>query len=480
MPSTSRVFRVAPLILAAALALGGAAAIATAAGKAAGPVFGEGRVLGSHTLKDEITSNIYGGPAVQRNADIASDGAGEWIAVWHSTEPVADNVDGTYDIVFSRSEDGGKSWTPKVVISPDLPGDLRDDVSPTVRTDGEGLWLVAWTSRGSLGSKLGSDGDILVSRSTDNGMTWSVPTPVNQGASDDWGNDLDVRLAYDGHGTWLAVWSSTETFGGKYGGDSDIFTARSTDGGVTWSPPGILNTNAASDLGFDITPDIGSAGEDAWLVVWSAGDSLKGRIGIDRDILIARSADGGATWTNPSRLNSQAPRDQGSDWAPRFATDGRGKWIVAWSSAVNLEGIRGKDRDIRYSMSTDNGVTWSRAANLDADAANDAREDTGPVVVTDGKGRWGVVWHSWGGISYSDGSDADILVSFSDDDGATWSDPAPLDRDAGQDTSDDLLPTMATDDQGRWIGVWQTFFPSTGRVARAEWRVIAAVATPTP
>jgi len=458
----------------------GGTAIATAAGKAAAPVFGEGHVLGSHTLKDEVTTNIYGGPSVQRNADIASDGAGEWIAVWHSTEPVGEDVDGTYDIVFSRSNDGGKSWTEKAVISPDLPGDLRDDVSPTIRTDGKGLWLVAWTSRGSLGSKLGIDGDILVSRSTDNGVTWSVPTPINQGASEDWGNDVDVRLAHDDHGAWLAVWSSTETFGGKYGGDSDIFTARSTDGGITWSAPAVLNTNAASDLGFDITPDIGSAGDNAWLVVWSAGDSLKGRIGIDRDILIARSTDGGNTWTDPSRLNSQAPRDQGSDWAPRLATDGHGEWIVAWSSAVNLEGIRGKDRDILYSKSTDNGVTWSRAANLDADAANDAREDTGPVVVTDGKGRWGVVWHSWGGISYRDGSDADILVSFSDDDGATWSDPAPLDRDAGQDTSDDLLPTMATDDHGHWIGVWQTYFPSTGSVTRAEWRVIAAAATPTP
>ena len=153
---------------------------------------------------------------------------------------------------------------------------------------------------------------------------------------------------------------------------------------------------------------------------------------------------------------------------------------MAWSSAVNLEGIRGKDRDILYSASTDNGVTWSPAANLDADAANDAREDTGPVVVTDGQGRWGVVWHSWGGISYRDGSDADILVSFSDDDAVTWSDPAPLDRAANQDTCDDLLPSMATDDHGHWVGVWQTYFPSTGSVARAEWRMIVAAGAPSP
>jgi Neuraminidase (sialidase) len=460
--------------------VGSGALAVSAAGKAAAPVFGAGQVLGSHALKDEFTSNIYGGPAVQRNADIANDRAGQWVTVWHSTEPVGDDIDGTYDIVFSRSNDGGKTWTPKAVLAPDEPGDLREDLSPTVRTDGKGLWLAAWTSRGALGSKLGIDGDILVSRSTDNALTWSKPIPINQGAGEDWGNDIDVRLAHDGRGNWLAVWSSTETFGGKFGGDSDIFTARSMDGGLTWSAPTALNTDAAKDLGFDVTPDIGSAGDDTWLVVWSAGDSLKGRIGIDRDILIARSTDGGATWTDPSRLNHRAPKDQGSDWAPRLATDDRGMWIVAWSSAVNLEGIRGKDRDILYSKSTDNGVTWSRAANLDADAANDAREDTGPVVVTDGKGRWGVVWHSWGGISYRDGSDADVLVSFSDDDGRTWSKPVPVDRDAGEDTSDDLLPTMATDDHGHWVGVWQTYFPSTGSVTRAEWRMIAAEAATSP
>ncbi|HET9064156.1 MAG TPA: sialidase family protein [Candidatus Binatia bacterium] len=480
MPSKRQFSLLTRSLVAATVAVGAAAAVATAAGKVTAPVFADGRVLGSHGLKDEVTSNIYGGPAVQRNADIASDGAGQWMAVWHSTEPVGDDIDGTYDIVLSRSIDGGKTWSEKDVVAPDHPGDLRDDLSPTVRTDGKGLWLLAWTSRGSLGSELGIDGDILLSRSTDNGVTWSVPSMINQGAREDWGTDVDVRLAHDGNGNWLAVWSSTETFGGKYGGDSDIFTARSVDGGLTWSPPTVLNTNATSDLGFDITPDVGSAGDGAWLTVWSAGDSLKGRIGIDRDILISRSTDGGATWTDPARLNSQAPRDQGSDWAPRFATDGRGKWIAAWSSAVNLEGIRGKDRDILYSASTDNGVTWSPAANLDADAANDAREDTGPVVVTDGKGRWGVMWHSWGGISYRDGSDADILVSFSDDDAKTWSDPAPVDRAAGQDTSDDLLPTMATDDQGHWVGVWQTYFPSTGSVARAEWRMIAAAGTPSP
>ena len=65
MPSKRNLSRVARSILTAAVAVGAAAAAAMAAGKAAAPVFSDGQVLGSHGLKDEVTSNIYGGPAVQ-------------------------------------------------------------------------------------------------------------------------------------------------------------------------------------------------------------------------------------------------------------------------------------------------------------------------------------------------------------------------------------------------------------------------------
>ena len=461
----------------AAMALGGAVAASAAGRAAATPVFSEPRVLGDHALKDEVTSNLFGGPSVQRNADITTDGAGSWIAVWHSTEPVGEDVDGTYDILFSRSHDGGKTWTPGAVLSTDAPGTRRDDLSPTIRTDGKGLWLVAWSARGSLGAKFGIDADLLVTRSTDDGATWSEAIPLNTSAEHDWGNDFDVRLTTDAKGGWVAVWASTEPFSGKYGGDSDVFSSRSEDGGQTWKAPTVLNNNAAKDFGFDVTPDVATDASGALIVVWSSGDSLAGRIGIDRDIVIARSTDGGSTWSDPRPLNSQAQRDEGSDWAPRIATDGHGKWVVAWSSAVNLEGIRGGDRDILYAISTDSGVTWSNASALDADANNDAREDTDPVIVTDGRGRWAVVWQSWGGIGYADGSDADVLMSFSEDDGATWSPPGPLNHAANRDSVDDLLPTIATDGGGQWIGLWQSFFPSTGSVEHASWRVVASTAS---
>jgi Neuraminidase (sialidase) len=53
----------------------------------------------------------------------------------------------------------------------------------------------------------------------------------------------------DGAGNWVAVWHSADSLGDTIGEDADILVARSTDGGATWTAPVALNTNAASDVG---------------------------------------------------------------------------------------------------------------------------------------------------------------------------------------------------------------------------------------
>jgi hypothetical protein len=54
--------------------------------------------------------------------------------------------------------------------------------------------------------------------------------------------------------TWVAVWHSAEdlydaNLDDTIGEDADILVARSMDGGATWTAPVALNTNAASDVG---------------------------------------------------------------------------------------------------------------------------------------------------------------------------------------------------------------------------------------
>ncbi len=47
--------------------------------------------------------------------------------------------------------------------------------------------------------------------------------------------------------------------------------------------PAPLNSNAASDSGFDIKPQVTTDGLGAWVAVWESTDYLGATIGFDRD-----------------------------------------------------------------------------------------------------------------------------------------------------------------------------------------------------
>ena len=187
-----------------------------------------------------------------------------------------------------------------------------------------------------------------MARSTDNGATWTAPAPLNTNAPTDSGGDYRPQVTTDGAGNWVAVWSSNENLGGTIGTDWDILVARSTNNGATWTAPAPLNTNAAIDSGDDLAPQVTTDGRGNWLAVWFSYDSLGGIIGTDNDILVARSTNNGATWTDPTALNSNAATDSGTDADPQVTTDGGGNWVVVWRSEDDLGGTIGTDQDILY------------------------------------------------------------------------------------------------------------------------------------
>ena len=116
-------------------------------------------------------------------------------------------------------------------------------------------------------------------------LTPAPPALLNTNATTDTGNDVDPVITTDGLGNWVAVWRSNENLAGA-GTDTDIFVATSTDNGGSWSGPAPLNTNATTDTGADFNPTITTDGLGNWVAVWRSNENLAGA-GTDEDIFVA-------------------------------------------------------------------------------------------------------------------------------------------------------------------------------------------------
>ena len=283
-------------------------------------------------------------------------------------------------------------------------------------------------------------------RSTDSGINWSAPAMLDMGI-------IRARpgLATDGS-TWIAVWEKI------IGADSDVVAARSIDGGVTWSVPVALTFNAAGDTRTDRHPVV-AAGGGVFVAVWEARGSGEPLLGSDSDLMFARSIDGGMSWSVPAPLNADATTDtvEDDDSQAALATDGTGTWIAAWAYRTFVPAPF--DSEIRIARSVDGGLTWAGPVSLDNNAPLTAAADAGfPAVASDRAGTWVATWHSIGrqfdGIPDPLGDDDDLLFTRSTDDGATWSTASPLNANAATDKGDDFLPDIASDGAGTWIAVW--------------------------
>lgn len=351
-------------------------------------------------------------------AQIATDGAGHWVAVW-----VANKY-----ILVARSSDDGATWTAPAPLNTNAATDTGD---LAIATDRSGNWLVLWSAHDFLGN----DPDIVVARSTDNGATWSAPAPVNTDAATD-GNRFDERpwLATDRQGQWVAVWQAYRVSPNT---DYDIMVARSADAGVTWTAPAFLNNDFATDTRTDWQARITTDGAGHWVAVWRGDDYLRGPYGQDGDIYVARSSDSGATWSDPAPLNTDAATDPWTDAEPQVTTDGAGHWVAIWNATFG----------VKVARSTDAGLTWTDPLSIDG------ASDFFPDLATDAAGTWLAVWHTVTQASYYD-----ISISSSTDNGATWTPAGVISNPIGFNAQ----PHVATDGGGHWVVVWASDDPLGG------------------
>jgi hypothetical protein len=198
-------------------------------------------------------------------------------------------------VLFSRSTDRGETWTPPVRIS-DRGGDCIDDdntVEGAVPAVGpEGQIYVSWS--GPLG--------IMFDRSGDGGTTWGTDIPVSDHPG---GWAFDVPGIYRCNGLPVTVCDTGSSgFRGRvyilwgdqrYGlEDSDVWIASSDDGGATWGSPRKVNDDLTGRHQFFPWITIDPRSGFLYVVFYDRRESA----GNATDVYLARSTDGGATFSN--------------------------------------------------------------------------------------------------------------------------------------------------------------------------------------
>ncbi|HEX9160617.1 MAG TPA: sialidase family protein [Thermoanaerobaculia bacterium] len=255
--------------------------------------------------------------------------------------------------------------------------------------------------------------------SSDGGKTWSgvdLPLPPAQGAN---GTDFgsDPTLAFDGKGNLYYGYIVVFFGNGNGVNGTEMAVAKSTDGGKTYPTVTFFDFQSGSNHFNDkpmITTDLNNGNI---YVAWDAasGGSIGG------GIRVATSRDHGKTFTS-TRADDPSGPGQSIGAVPFVGTNG--ELYVAWNDAVQ--------NTIEFNKSLDGGQTWgtqstvsTKVIHFDAGipAEFSRRALVYPACDVDrsaGAHRGRLVC-SW--TDTLDGQTTDILSSFSDDKGATWSKP---------------------------------------------------------
>lgn len=266
-------------------------------------------------------------------------------------------------IFLKRSMDGGRTWEPElrtVVAQPSEPGIPFEDkpyfVADTTKSRYAGNLYVGWT-RWTI-----ADSQMLFSRSTDDGVTWSKPIEIAK----DRGLPRDDNGALEGFegtvgpdGTLYAVWAER----------NKIELTESHDGGVTFTPArDIVNTapimfaiegmdraNGFPQIGID--PRGGGKGGPLY-VSWS--DYRNGEV----DIFVSVSTDHGRTWSEPVKVNNDAVHNGAEHFFQWLAVDpvSGAVNVVFYDRRGDLDNVR---QNVVLARSTDGGKTFTNYAWTD-------------------------------------------------------------------------------------------------------------------
>jgi hypothetical protein len=126
-------------------------------------------------------------------------------------------------------------------------------------------------------------------------------------------------------------------------------------------------------------------------------------------------------------LSSGGGGDIADQVKPRAAADNLGNIVVTYESEDATA-----PPDIFATYSADNGVTWKTPQRVSPAMESDAGSDSNPVIATNGRGNWSLVWDTENVLNGLNGTDGDIAVSNVYFPGEVNVEGRLFDRDSGQ------------------------------------------------
>jgi hypothetical protein len=304
---------------------------------------------------------------------VAFDTRGSVYVAYNAYDEAYPQPKGHAAIAVAKSIDGGESWTqvtavefnpntdhPKIAIDKDPASPYRDTV------------YVTWKHFFGIGP-VGSSFDVLRSRSTDGGLSWSAPVDISDEPGQTWFNAAAVGPEGNVYASWIGAINPA--------GGATQFVDRSTDGGVTFGSDLAVTTINTDDVGQGAAfsspaqPNnfngLSLIAAQASLDTDRSSSRFRGRVyfvyadrpdptlrPFDMDIYLQFSDDQARTWSPRIRVNDDGAGN--SQFFPSLSVDPQnGTVVISWyDTRRDSANLQKTDVFLAVGTPTNHGVSF--------------------------------------------------------------------------------------------------------------------------
>lgn len=357
----------------------------------------------------QVSQDIFTDAQAQHNTEVEPDTFASGSTIVSAFQVGRVSGGGASDIGWATSTNGGATWTHGYLpgITANVGGPFGQASDASVAYDPKlNVWLIS-----SLGIS-GSAVDVLTSRSTDGGLTWSNPVTTATGANDKNWVVCDGTASSPHYGNCYAEYDITSA------GDS-IRMRTSTDGGATWGPA--------------LAPGSSHTGLGGQPVVLPDGDVVVPYESLNSQIRSFNSVNGGSSWNSTVLVSTISHHTVAGSLResplPSAEADAAGTVYVTWADCRFRSGCPSNDIVLAKSTSE---TTWAAPVRVPVDPVSSTADHFVPGIGVDpstsgSSTRIGLAYYYYPTASCTSSTcQLDVGYISSVNGGASWSTAAQL------------------------------------------------------